>query len=142
MHGSTFVIISIAISVAIAANGPQIITIDQAGCTFLVNNSNNFTFIYCNTPNQLAQNNWTQCLAECCPKQSSEFHTPSMSALTLCQIKKIDSQNISLTTIIIFAVIAVIALAIFICFCAIILKLLKSLYRNRVMQEIEDNLPI
>lgn len=47
-----------------------------------------------------------------------------------------------MTTIIIFAVIAIIAFTIFLCFCGIIMRLLKSLYRNRVAQEAEDTLAI
>lgn len=138
MHVKHFVLM-LAVTVLVRGdNSTQVIPITQSGCSFLVRNRpGNWSFVYCNTPNDLALANWTSCIAKCCPNQLNDTLSASPSANTLnsCQAKDTSLLPFGLTTIIVFAVIAVIALSIFVCFCGIIMKLLKSLYQNRVMQE-------
>ena len=138
MHVKHVVLLLAVIAIGRSDNSTKVVSITQTGCSFLVRRRpGNWSFLYCNTPNDLALADWTSCIAKCCPKQANETisASPNSNTLTACQAKETSSLPFSLTSIIVFAVIAVIALAIFVCFCGIIIKLLKSLYQNRVMQE-------
>lgn len=108
------------------------ISIPQSGCNFIVDsNSAGFNFQTCSTPTNPTSSDWYQCMGQCCPGQSE---APSLSALLSCKQRKSTSQDISLTSIIVFAVLAIIASTIFMCFCGIVIKLLKSFQRYRVGQ--------
>lgn len=138
MHVKHVVLMLAVIVLVRGDNNTQVISITQSGCSFLVRSRpGNWSFLYCNTPNDLALANWTSCITKCCPNQANDTlsASPNSNTLNTCQAKDTNSLPFSLTSIIVFAVIAVIALAIFVCFCGIIMKLLKSLYQNRVMQE-------
>lgn len=137
MHVKHLILMLAVIAVGRTENGTQVISISQTGCSFLVRSSpGNWSFLYCNTPNDLGLANWTSCITKCCPNQANDaLSAPNTNTLNTCKTKDIASLPFSLTSIIVFAVIAVIALAIFVCFCGIIIKLMKSLYQNRVTQE-------
>jgi hypothetical protein len=124
----------LSLLLAIACGKVDNISIPQAGCSFMVDsNSTGFNFQTCSTPTNAINSDWSQCIAECCPGQSAS-DLPSLNALVSCKQRLSLSQSLSLTSIIVFTVLAIIVSTIFVCFCGIVIKLLKSMQRNRVGQ--------